>query len=204
MAEVRRITYTAFGNANTYLISFAGEKDALLVDCSRSYKTVKKICDECGLEVKLVLLTHGHIDHILDVNKYKLDGARIAIHTLDADKLYTNKNLGSRFGLSIDPIEADVLLEEGNFDFNGHQIYVYHTPGHTAGGVTFDIDGVLFTGDTLFKGTIGRTDFEDGDYSTLIRSLDKLKNYPDDTLVYPGHDAETTIHIEKTYNPYFK
>ena len=204
MANVRRITYTAFGNANTYLVSFDGESDALLVDCSRSYKTVKKICEDCGLQVKLILLTHGHIDHILDVNKFKADGAKIAIHPLDADKLYTDKNLGSRFGLYIDPVEPDLLLQEGVIDFNGHSIKVIHTPGHTDGGVSFEIDGMLFTGDTLFKGTIGRTDFEDGDYATLMHSLDKLKSYPDDTIVYPGHEYETTILIEKKYNPYFK
>lgn len=203
--NVIKITYPPFDNVASYLVYWADD-DAILIDCvPKCYDKVMRYCKELGKEIKVIFLTHGHIDHIHDINKFEATDAKFAIHDLDEEKLYTKKHLGDRFGMSILPVSGDIILNKKSYYIKSHEIKVIHTPGHTAGSVCFDIEGVLFTGDTLFRGSVGRTDFEDGNFDQLMESLAYLKKkYPPHTLVYPGHGLETTLENESIFNYYFK
>lgn len=198
--NVVKINYPAM-DAISYLLYWE-EDQAILVDCvPHAYEKVDRICKKLGKRVKTVLLTHGHIDHIECAKKFQNIGAKVCIGSGDSDKLYTDKNLSSWLGLKYIKMEADIELSSGRYCFNGHYVDVIETPGHTAGGVCFYIEGVLFTGDTLFAGDVGRTDFEDGDSQKLLESIKKLFDlYPGSTPIYPGHGYESTLEIEKKYN----
>ncbi len=198
--NVVKINYPTM-DAISYLLYWE-EDQAILIDCvPHCYEKVDRICKKLGKKVKYVLLTHGHIDHIADAKKFQNSGAKVYIGRGDADKLYTDKNLAPMLGIRYIPMEANLELKSCRYCFNRHYVDVTETPGHTAGGVCFFIEGVLFTGDTLFAGSVGRTDFEDGDSQKLINSIKRLiELYPGNTPVYPGHGHETTLEIEKKYN----
>ena len=162
-----------------------------------------------GLEVEEILLTHGHFDHIAGGDDLRnRSGARIKC--LDAEKeLIENPELN----VSLDFMGYPVTLTPDGYFKDGDELTiagdirckVLATPGHTKGGCCFYIEegGILISGDTLFEGSVGRTDFPGGSMSTLVRSLqEKLMVLPDETKVYPGHGAETTIGFERKYNPY--
>ncbi len=203
--NVIKLTYPPFDNVCSYFVYWDGDV-AVLIDCvPGSYEKAMRVSNYLGKTIQMVLLTHGHIDHIHDINKFEKERIKIAIHSNDSEKLYTDKHLGKRFGMSIEPTECDVCLDRAYLIVDGNRINIIKTPGHTAGSVCFEIQGVLFTGDTLFRGSVGRTDFEDGCYEDLIKSIKVLKNsYPCSTLVYPGHGLETTLENECIFNPYFK
>ncbi|MBR2481128.1 MAG: MBL fold metallo-hydrolase [Clostridia bacterium] len=192
-------------DANSYLIYWE-ERQALLVDCvPHCFEKVEKICKSLNKYVTTILLTHGHIDHMIDAIKFQERGAKIYIGFHDRDKLHTDKNLAKMLGFKYEPTNADLFLKNGRYYLNGHHVDVVETPGHSAGSVCFFIEGVLFTGDTLFKGTVGRTDFEDSDYTKLMESIKLLKEkYTIDVPIYPGHGLETNFEIENEYNPYLK
>lgn len=203
--NVIKLTYPPFDNVCSYFVYWDGDA-AILIDCvPGSYEKATRLAKDLGKTIQMVLLTHGHIDHIHDINKFENDRIKIALHSNDAEKLLTDKHLGKRFGMSIEPTTADVVLDRSYLIIDDHRINIIKTPGHTAGSVCFEIQGVLFTGDTLFRGTIGRTDFEDGNYEDMMKSLKLLRSsYPPKTLVYPGHGLETTLENERINNPYFK
>lgn len=162
---------------------------------------------ELGLSVKYIINTHGHIDHISGNAKLKREtGAKIAVHADDAEMLIDpSKNyfigaLFSTYGVS----PPDILLKDGDEIRVGDiRIRVLHTPGHTPGSISLYIEeeGVVFTGDTLFAGSIGRTDLPGSSHEKIMRSIrEKLLSLPDETRVYPGHGPETTIGIERREN----
>ena len=192
-------------DANSYLLYWE-ERQAILIDCvPHCFEKVNKLCRSLDKYVQTVLLTHGHIDHMVDAIKFQKSGAKIHIGFHDRDKLHTDKNLANLLGIKYEPTNADAFLYNNRYYFNNHHVDVIETPGHSAGSVCYYIEGVLFTGDTLFRGTVGRTDFEDGDYKALMESLKKLKSkYPSNIPIYPGHGLETNIEIEEKYNPYIK
>jgi glyoxylase-like metal-dependent hydrolase (beta-lactamase superfamily II) len=159
------------------------------------------------LKVKYILNTHGHFDHVGANKKMKeATNAPILIHASDAPMLPTLSAHARMFGLSAENSpEADQLIKDGDIISFGKNITlkVIHTPGHTPGGVSFYTDKIVFVGDTLFAGSIGRTDFPGGDYDTLIASIQKkLFLLGDDVVVYTGHGPETTIGREKRLNPF--
>ena len=185
---------------NTYfLVGDSG--DAVVIDCGESYKNVKQIESDLNVKIKAVLLTHAHFDHSGCAKKLQDDGAKIYISKLDAPKLLNEDNLSSSFGRKFDYLTADFTFSDGDeLDVCGIKVKVIATPGHTNGSVCFLIENALFTGDTLFNGSVGRTDFKSGNRADMVLSLRKLFALDGDYPVYPGHDEFTTLEHERKYN----
>lgn len=188
---------------NCYLIST--ENTAIVIDPGFYSNEVEDFLKQNSSKEKIILLTHCHFDHIGDAARLReATNTKIAIGALDNESLSEpNKNLCNLFGIDLEPFCADVTFEDGEEYFVGDiKIKVIYTPGHTLGGVCYLIDNILFSGDTLFNGSIGRTDFPDGDFFTLKNSVNKIYQLPDNTKVYSGHGDTTTIGYEKKYNPF--
>lgn len=194
--------------ANCYIVFDESTKNGIVVDPGGDVDDILASINENNIEIKHIILTHGHGDHIGGVIGLKdALGASVMIHELDKDMLIDGtKNLSTVMAMGSIEIEPDRLLKDGDVlkvgDLN---IEIIHTPGHTFGGVCIKIEDNLITGDTLFAGSIGRTDLLGGDYNTIIKSIkDKLMIYPDDTKVYPGHGPSSTIGKEKVSNPFVR
>ena len=188
---------------NCYLIST--EKAALVIDPGFISKAVEDFLSENCDKERLILLTHAHFDHIGGACDLRAKTeTKIAIGEFENASLSDkNVNLCNLFGADIKPFSADITLKD-NQDFSVGDIYikVFHTPGHTAGGVSYLIDNYLFSGDTLFLESIGRTDFPQGDFSVLFASVKRLYQLDDNISVFAGHGDKTTIAHEKMYNPF--
>ncbi len=188
--------------ANCYIFGDSKSREAFVIDPGGDYHKIKTLIDRYNLKVKAVINTHGHIDHI-SANRYL--SFPIWIHKDDADFLQdSKKNLSSLFGFNLKSPAATRLLAEGEVLTIGDlSLEVVHTPGHTPGSICLKSDGVLFTGDILFCGGIGRSDFPLGSEGRLLQSLkDKVLVCVDETIVYPGHGPLTTIGREKKSNPF--
>lgn len=198
-------THTGLLKVNTYIL-YDG-KDAAIIDPGGNHKRLLMELEQRGLQLGHILLTHGHFDHIGAVAPLKeVTGAQIYIHPLDAQMLHDPElSLASEFSRrEIPPTEADRLINDGDIiELPFADIKVLHTPGHTRGGVCYVTDNMIFSGDTLFNSSIGRTDFPGGDYDTLVDSIrNKLFTLEGDYMVYPGHDRSTTLDHEKAENPF--
>jgi hydroxyacylglutathione hydrolase len=207
--KIDRLVLGEFEN-NCYIVrNNDSATECLVIDTALDVRELPAFLDKHKLSPVAVILTHGHIDHIAGVNalRKKFPSIQVYIHKLDAEML-TDKtsNLSLMAGSSFTAGKADYLIDEGDIiDKAGIQLRVIHTPGHTPGGICLyaEKEGVIFVGDTLFAGSIGRTDFPNGDMKKLIEGIKhKLLVLPDDTVVYPGHGPETTIGREKTNNPF--
>ncbi len=192
---------------NCYIIQ-SENKNAAAVDIGGESEVLLEFLEKNGLTLKKILLTHGHFDHIGGVEQVrKATGAEVYIHHLDAPKLSDcNENFGAAFGITdIEPVTEYNEISDGDIiTLDEIQFRVMHTPGHTKGGVCYITDGVIFSGDTLFKNSMGRTDSPDGDDSEMIQSLKKLKMLEGDYTVYPGHNFSTTLNRERLNNPYMR
>ncbi len=192
--------------ANCYLVFDEATKEALVIDPGEYNEELESMLEDNEIkELKYVLLTHGHFDHILGAEKLlKNYGGKLAIGKEDEICLTDNRfSLISYFGGSKPDLKADILLTGGDeLDFAGRKIKVLHTPGHTKGGVCYLLEKMLFTGDTLFKNSIGRFDFPGGDFETIISSVRKLVKLDSSLIVLPGHGEKSTIEKEKNGNPY--
>ncbi len=190
---------------NTYLL--ISKNKALVIDPGGDEKKICDMAQSKNATLEKVLLTHGHFDHIGAVSALKKMGASVYIGKVDAEMLESNtKNLGKYFGMPVETCSADVLLSDGDEILLGDEtIKVLSTPGHTLGGMCYLTSKGLFTGDTLFCSSIGRTDFPNGDFNVLINSIkQKIFILDDKTPVFPGHESETTIENEKNFNPFIK
>lgn len=190
---------------NSYIIS--NEKnECIIVDPGLNYRKVSEYIKEKYIP-KAILITHGHVDHIDGIN-YFLD-LPIYISEKEIDSFYdTYESLYDMVG-RINPFNEGMLdirkLNDGDIiNLIGYEIKVIETPGHTNGSICFLIGNDLFSGDTLFNESIGRTDFPNGDYKKMKESLNKLMKLNDDINVYPGHNEKTTIGYEKYHNPFLK
>lgn len=194
--------------SNCYLVYEENSKESIVIDPGLEASEVIAKVKELDLKPKYIILTHGHVDHIMGVKGIKeYFNIPVAIHKQDKNMLENSaKNLSDAFRVDSIEIEPDILLEEGNKLYFGElSMNIIHTPGHTPGGITINIENALFTGDTLFAGSIGRTDFAGGSFEDIINAIkNKLLIYPDDTLVYSGHGSSTTIKAEKDNNPFLK
>lgn len=192
--------------ANCYIIGCEETREGAVVDPGDEGRRIVAKARELGLNIKSIILTHGHIDHIMAVDVVKeATGAQILIHREDAPMLVDGKrNLSYFMGSLKNYSAADVLLKDGDTIKVGNlEIKVLHTPGHTPGGICLVIEGKIISGDTLFEGSVGRSDFPGGSHETLIGSIkNKLMSYPDETKVYPGHGPSTTIGFERLNNPF--
>ena len=195
-------------SANCYLYSCTETKKAVIIDPGAEAKKIQRWILEKGVKVDYILLTHGHIDHIGAVDELRelLGGnVQVGIHAGDAGMLTDGrKNLSSYMGQNLVQKKADILLEDGQELMIGNErLKVISTPGHSPGGSCFLCSEGLFSGDTLFAGSIGRTDFPGGSLDQLLAGVKKkLLILPEETLVFPGHGEATTIGEEKRDNPF--
>lgn len=197
---------TGYMAANAYIVYTENKPEAVIIDPGDDIKLIMDLIKEHELKLEKILLTHGHFDHIGAVKDLKeRTGAQVAIHKQEADFLTDpNKNLSYIINRQIVQDPADIFLEDGDLiRVADMEFKVLHTPGHTEGGVCYKLGKVLFTGDTLFEGSVGRTDLSGGSYEQLMSSIrEKLLVLDDDHLVYPGHGRQTTIGRERRENPF--
>jgi len=194
--------------ANCYILGCESTKEAVVIDPGDDADRILMELAKAGLKVKYLINTHGHFDHVGANKRMKeVTGAELAIHPDDEPMLKELSRSAMMFGLSAENSPpADIRLNHGDeISFGEITLKVIHTPGHSKGGICLYTKGYLFAGDTLFAGSIGRTDLNGGDYDTLISSIkEKLLVLEPDTVVYTGHGPETTIANEKRMNPFLR
>ncbi len=191
--------------ANCYIVET--DKAAVIIDPGFLDKIIVKYVTENPNKVKYILLTHRHFDHInAAVSLREITGAKIVINELDECGLYSDKlslasMVGDVYGNANIDSRADVFVNEGDIITVEDMVFsVMYTPGHSKGSVCYLSENVIFSGDTLFKGSIGRTDFPSSSNKEMRASLDCLRELPDSMIVYPGHGPITTIGEEKSSN----
>lgn len=197
---------------NSYVVRVNEETaDCVIIDTGLSAEPLIDFLIENELNPTGVIFTHGHADHIAGLNllREKWADIKVAIHTDDAEMLTDPmKNLSIMTGKSFTSKPAEIVIQQGEaIEFAGIKFEVFHTPGHTPGGICLYCrdQNVVFAGDTLFADSIGRTDFPGGNYEQLIESIkSKLLALPDDTKVYTGHGPDTTMGYEKKHNQYLQ
>jgi glyoxylase-like metal-dependent hydrolase (beta-lactamase superfamily II) len=192
--------------ANCFIIGCEKTRKAAVIDPGDDSSQILMKLAEHKLTVEYIINTHGHFDHVGANRKLKeATGAKLVIHALDQSMLKVLSETSAAFGLSVENSPPpDQTVQDGDIiQFGEIILTVLHTPGHTPGGISLHTDGVVFVGDTLFAGSIGRTDFPGGDFDTLISSIkNKLYSLGDQVIVYTGHGPETTIGREKRSNPF--
>ncbi|MBE5745233.1 MAG: MBL fold metallo-hydrolase [Clostridiales bacterium] len=202
--QIIRISPRGFG-ANAYVITQDG-KEAIVIDPAQ--RRVEGELLKLGLTAKYVLLTHCHFDHVGGVAALQAAGAKVLCGEKEKSLCGTSADLYDAFGAPREPFYVDETLKDGETRILcGVSVQTLFTPGHTAGGACYLIaddkgDRHLFTGDTLFAGSIGRTDFPTGSIGALRDSLKKLASLDGDMAVYPGHQEETTLEEERKTNPF--
>ena len=192
---------------NCYLLCNMDIIECVLIDPADSQDEISRMIDESGCSLKGILLTHGHFDHIMAADAVR-DKYGVKVYASCDEKNTLEQphiNLGEAYGLKLS-VKADVWHKDGEIlKLAGFDIEALHTPGHTEGGSCYYIReiGVLFSGDTLFCGSVGRTDFPGGSMSEIVRSIkEKVMVLPDDTKVYPGHGEGTSVGYERENNPF--
>ncbi len=193
--------------SNCFVLGCEESREAVIVDAGEFVPEIGRFLDSNKLRVKYIILTHSHVDHAGDVGRFKEEtGGAIVLHE-DEEPLYANLAAQARiFGLQLDaPPPADRLVAHGDeLSFGaGHRLGIIHCPGHSPGGMSILWDNKVFVGDTLFAGSIGRTDLPGGDYRTLIEVIKtRLLPLGDSVQALPGHGPATTLGAEKRYNPF--
>lgn len=192
--------------ANCFILGCEDTRQAAVIDPGDEADRILSVISSEKLTVAHIVNTHGHFDHVSANKKMKsATGAPISIHALDAPMLATLSGSAAAWGLSAeDSPEPDHTIEDGDTISVGNLVLkVLHTPGHTPGGVSLLVEDAVFVGDTLFQGSIGRTDFPGGNFETLRDSIqNKLFSLDDAVTVYPGHNQPTTIGQERRHNPF--
>ena len=189
---------------NCYLLwdESAGNAAAIVDPGGSADLVLNKIKQE-KLDVKMILLTHGHFDHVMGVPDLLAAYPDLPVYITETD--YPEARDGGQFGYRMGEVSSVQFYDEGDtVELGRLKIDVLRTPGHTPGSVTLRVEDVLLTGDTLFCGSCGRTDFPGGSYADMQRSLKRLADLPGDYRVYPGHEGSTTLDYERKYNPFMQ
>ena len=206
--EIKSFPNGIFG-ATTYLIYDTLSCEGALIDCTSSVNEIEKIIKENKINLKYILITHGHFDHVYCVKKMKekFPSSHVLMHKEDLDLLNQVPEQCSMAGVENITVPCiDGLLDEKtqNLKLGKYDIKIIHTQGHSKGGVCYLIDNSLFSGDTIFFESIGRCDLFGGDFNKIGISIkNKIFNLDDNITIYPGHGTKTTVAHEKKYNPYF-
>ena len=203
---VRGIVVGSFAE-NCWVIGSRRTGEAICIDPGDQADDILALAKDMGVKIKLIANSHAHIDHILGVRGVQRStGAKFLLHRQDLEIARGAAQMAERMmGQSIEPPpDPDRLLADGDVvEVDGLKLQVIHTPGHTQGSLAFYTEGMLFSGDTLFRGSIGRTDLPGGNFQQEMASIvDKLMTLPDDTVVLPGHMQETRIRQERQTNPF--
>lgn len=198
-----KVNAGAFMGINCYIIQDEETKETMIIDPGGSFEKIEEMLNIINAKVKYILLTHCHGDHIGAVSKVKEKfGGQILIHRFDEEGLKKpNINLSSHIGIGDISLEDDSRLDDGDILHIGDlEFKVIYTPGHTVGSISLycEKEKMLFSGDTLFRGTWGRTDLPTSNFEQIIQSItNKLMPLPEETIVYPGHGKTTTIREEE-------
>lgn len=212
MLHIKSFAFNPFSE-NTYVV-FNDRQNAFLVDPGNfsevETESLEKFIAENKLQIKNILLTHAHIDHVLGLqwafDKYKVP---VLMHELDFEVLERNPMSAQQFGFFLKPFEGEIkyLNENDTVSLDEDDLQVLHVPGHSPGSVAYYSKSQKFAvcGDVLFEGSIGRTDLYKGDHAQLLDSIrTKLFTMDDETKIYNGHGNPTTVGFEKQYNPFLK
>jgi len=188
---------------NCWLLAAEGSDDAVVVDPGFSPDAVHRMLDSAGKRPVAVLATHGHFDHIASAGAFCGDDVPLYIHEADELALTDPEAWGAGHPSPSTPVKDVRTLSDGDvLEFAGFRVEVVHTPGHTPGSVCFRTDGFLLSGDLVFRGSIGRSDFPNSSPADMDRSLRRFLELPDPLPVYPGHGPETTVGLERRSNPF--
>lgn len=191
--------------ANCYIVGCATSKEGAVIDPGGDGPAIIARCRELGLSIKIIINTHGHIDHV-GANKELKEAFNVPVAAHEADfPLYRSQRSGVAFFMGkAEASPPDMAIKEGDMlELGSLKSKIMETPGHTLGSLTLEIGGNLFAGDTLFAGSIGRTDLPGGSYRQIIESIkNKILIYNDETTVFPGHGPPTSVGKERRFNPF--
>jgi len=193
--------------ANCYILGCEQTKQAVVIDPGGDVDKILLALAKDHLRCVHIINTHGHFDHTAENKRLKeVTGAQLIIHRDDAPLIANQASSGEMWGIRVDNSPPpDRYVKEGDLiTFGDISLKVLHTPGHSEGGISLTTDKMVFVGDTLFAGSIGRTDFPGGDYESLLRNVrEKIFPLGDDVVIYPGHGPKTTVGRERRSNPFF-
>ena len=203
-----KIYNTGFLGVNTYLLTDEVSKESIIIDLGGDFEPIIKDIEKIGSTLKYILNTHGHFDHLYGEGIFQKRFPNIPIYMSQEDNYHIERMQDDlklwdfeKTPITVKPTKY--IDESTELYIGSSKINIYATPGHSQGGLCFHVNNILFSGDTLFQRSIGRTDFHGGDYNTLINSIKtKLLILDDNTSVYPGHGPKTTIGEEKKYNSF--
>ena len=188
---------------NNYLIIDEESKEAALIDCSAIDDAIELELKKNGATLKYILLTHGHFDHISGIKNER--NAQVLMHSADNEWVTQVNTYLPMLGMpAMEVPRIDKFIEDNEIIKLGNlEIKVIHTPGHTQGGVCYYVDGNLFSGDTIFRESVGRCDLPGGDYNQIVDSIEqRIFTLPDEVVIYPGHGKTTTVGWEKVHNSF--
>ena len=191
---------------NCFVVACQRTREAMVIDPGEDGPRILQLAESNGYQVKKIVNTHGHFDHIGANQPVKeATGAVLMMHEADLPLLQNARNHAQAYGLTVSPSpDPDKFLNEGDVFSVGEQSFsIFHVPGHSPGSICLLSNGHLFVGDVLFAGSVGRTDLPGGDFDALIEGVrEKLFRLPAETIVHPGHGSDTTIGREKQMNPF--